>query len=231
MNSEYKKKEIEKIYADFKNTFESSKYKSVKIALEEVSEDNKNNDNFKHPLGKFVIFYSLPTLNPDVVIIGDNPSWFHKSDPKKAQENLYQLAGRMPNQKVNSYIDHNHTFGDQFRSILAAINKNEWLDSLVGLNRFWVQTGSDGIDEVKQKSNKIEEGIFRELEKKCEEQTRKLVEILSPKIVILFGGLAQTTFKSNHRKALPHIKFCNSRHPARGGKTQAIKDIKKFLKT
>lgn len=90
MNSEYKKKEIEKIYADFKNTFESSKYKSVKIALEEVSEDNKDNDNFKHPLGKFVIFYSLPTLNPDVVIIGDNPSWFHKSDPKKAQENLHR---------------------------------------------------------------------------------------------------------------------------------------------
>ena len=78
MNSEYKKNEIEKIYANFKNTFESSKYKSVKIALEEVSEDNKNNDNFKHPLGKFVIFYSLPTLNPDVVIIGDNPSWISK---------------------------------------------------------------------------------------------------------------------------------------------------------
>ena len=220
---------IQKIYDDFKKTFESNKYQSVRAALDKVSEKNKYNHKFKHSLGEFAIFYSLPTLKPDVVIIGNNPSWFHKSDPKKAQENLYDLAGCIPEQNVNSYRDRGHTFGDQFCSILAAINKEEWLDSLVGLNRFWVQTGSGGIEEVKEQSDKIEKGVFRELEKQCEERTRKLVQILSPKMVILFGGPAQRTFGPIHRKTLPHIKFCDSRHPARGGREQAIADIKNFL--
>ena len=140
-----KKKEIQKIYDNFSTEFKSKEFSSVRKALSNISKNNKNDPKYLHNLGKFVIFYSLPSVNPEIMIIGDNPSWFHKKNPFLAKKNLEDVAGKIP--KINSYKIHDHTFGNQIRNVFNLIGKESWLDKAVGLNRFWIQTGGGGTKE------------------------------------------------------------------------------------
>ena len=80
--------EIQNIYDKFHQEFYSQKFIAIRDALKRISLKNRNQRDFFHDLGKFVIFYSLPTVNPKVVIIGNNPSWFHESNSTLAKENL-----------------------------------------------------------------------------------------------------------------------------------------------
>ena len=222
-----KKKEIQKIYDNFSTELKSNEFSAVRKALSNISNNNKNDKKYLHNLGKFVIFYSLPSLNPEVMIIGDNPSWFHKKDPLKAKNNLGDVAGRIP--KINSYKIHDHTFGKQIRDVFDLIEKEEWLDKVVGLNRFWIQTGGGGTEELKKECEKIEAGVIGRLEKLCERKTRQLVEILNPKIVILLGKKAQNSFSSQDRMEL-NFQFCDAIHPARGKWRQTALEINSFIK-
>ena len=109
------------------------------------------------------------------------------------------------------------------------IEKEEWLDKVVGLNRFWIQTGGGGTAELKKECEKIEAGVIGRLEKLCESKTRQLVEILNPKIVILLGKKAQNSFSSQDRMEL-NFKFCDAIHPARGKWRQTASEIDSFIK-
>ena len=93
--------EIQNIYDKFHQEFYSQEFMAIRDALKRISLRGKNNSKHLHDLGKFVIFYSLPTVNPKVVIIGNNPSWFHKSNPIQAEENLDDVAEKIPT--INSY--------------------------------------------------------------------------------------------------------------------------------
>lgn len=223
-----KKKEIQKIYDNFSTEFKSKEFSSVRKALSNISKNNKDDPKYLHNLGKFVIFYSLPSVNPEIMIIGDNPSWFHKKNPFLAKKNLEDVAGKIP--KINSYKIHDHTFGNQIRNVFNLIGKESWLDKVVGLNRFWIQTGGGGTKELRNESNKIEQGVINRLEKICEKNTRQMVEILSPKVAILLGKKAQNSFSFIDRSELSNIQFCDVIHPARGKWRQTASEIQYFFK-
>ncbi len=224
----FPRKDIEKIYQEFEKELNSSFFYPVRQALKNISKKNIDNTNYLNELGNFVIFYSIPTFNPDLVIVGDNPSWFHKKDSVLALKNLNDVAGKIP--KINSYKEHDHTFGNLIIKIFNLIGKDDWIDDVVGLNRFWIQTGGKGTDELKEESNFLKKGIMKDLESICENNTRELVKILNPKLVILFGKKAQNAFPYFHTSKLPDIKFCRVIHPSRGKWRQSASEISTFLK-
>ena len=97
-----KEEEIKQIYDKFSQIYYSDKFYKLRKALNIISKKEENK-NFPHPLGKFVIFYSIPTTNPQLVIVGNNPSWFHKSKTATddegmnlAEKNLKDVAEKIP---------------------------------------------------------------------------------------------------------------------------------------
>jgi len=186
-----KRLKIQSIYDKFHKEFYSEKYKAVRDALKSISLREKNNSKHLHDLGKFVIFYSLPTVSPKIVVIGNNPSWFHPSNSTLAKENLDDVAEKIPT--INSYKEHGHKFGDALINIFNEIGREHWIDEIVGLNRFWIQTGGKGTKELKKECKSKKK--YQDLKNLCEKYTKELVEILNPKLIILLGKPAQKIYK------------------------------------
>ncbi len=186
-----KRLKIQSIYDKFHKEFYSEKYKAVRDALKSISLREKNNSKHLHDLGKFVIFYSLPTVSPKIVVIGNNPSWFHPSNSTLAKENLDDVAEKIPT--INSYEKHRHKFGDALINIFNEIGREHWIDEIVGLNRFWIQTGGKGTKELKKECKSKKK--YQDLKNLCEKYTKELVEILNPKLIILLGKPAQKIYK------------------------------------
>lgn len=232
--------QIKEIYEKFYSNFYSKKFSSVRQALEIISEKSK--ETFPHPLGKFIIFYSIPSTNPKIVMVGNNPSWFYKSKKatdkdgrKKAEKNLEDVAEKLP--VVNSYKEHDHKFGNQMIDVFNYIKKPEWIDEVVGLNRFFIQTGGGGTAELKKECKKLDKKIYTKIEKLCNSYTRELVEILNPNLVILIGDDAKkSTFPNNSNYPRTYDKdrtsFVEAVHPSnrRGGWIKTAKDIQDFMR-
>ncbi len=189
-----KRSEIQNIYDKFYEEFYSEKHRAIRDALKKISLKRKNESKFLHDLGKFVIFYSLPSVNPKIVVIGNNPSWFHPSNSTLAKENLDDVAEKIPT--INSYKEHGHKFGDALINIFNAIGREHWIDEIVGLNRFWIQTGGGGTSELKGEcKNNGKLAVYENIKNLCEKYTKELVKVLNPKLVILLGNKAQKIYK------------------------------------
>ena len=236
-----KRLQIQNIYDKFSNHFYSDEFYLVRLALEKIS--NSNEKYFPHELGKYIIFYSIPTFDPDLVIIANNPSWFDRYDNKLAKQNLEDVAGKLPT--VNSYKDHNHKFGNEIVKVFEAIGRKNWIDEVVGLNRFWIQTGGKGTEELKKTIKELEienmplkpPMLFKKIENICHEYTKDLIRILNPKILILLGKPAQNVFpilqyprldKNNNTFIIEADHPSNRRKDMRGWKKTA-EDIKNIL--
>lgn len=227
---EEKRNEIQNIYDKFHQEFYSQDFVAIRDALKSISLRNKNNKKYLHDLGKFVVFYSLPTLSPKVVVIGDNPSWFHQGNPDLAKINLDDVAEKIPT--VNSYKDHDHKFGNQLIDIFTAIEREHWIDEVVGLNRFWVQTGGGGTKELKDEcKNNGKKDKYDTIKNLCENYTKDLVKLLNPKLVILLGKKAQKIYYPGVKSFYnPNQKsFIFAIHPARGQWKNTAYEIYKFL--
>tara|TARA_B100000686_G_scaffold249401_1_gene259410 strand:- start:443 stop:1171 length:729 start_codon:yes stop_codon:yes gene_type:complete len=228
--------EIQNIYDKFHQEFYSQKFIAIRDALKRISLKNRNQRDFFHDLGKFVIFYSLPTVNPKVVIIGNNPSWFHESNSTLAKENLDDVAEKIPT--INSYKVHGHKFGNDLNNIFDSIGREYWTDEIVGLNRFWIQTGGKGTKELKKECNKNGKlDVYKDIKNLCEKYTKDLVEILNPKLIILLGKPAQNIYKPNINKSSykpndSEVSFIFALHPSYPEKDawkQTADDIYTFL--
>ena len=189
-------KEIQEIYDWFSNTYYSEKYKKFRDLLAIIENEKK----LPHSIERFIILYSLPTTNPHVLLVGNNPSWFHENNKKMiddknlAEMNLDEVAEKIP--KINSYLIHEHVFAKKIRDIFDRINAKHILKNTAGLNRFWIQTGGT-MDFLKEYSVKYSlEEEYDKLINLCENGTRKIVQILKPKFVLLFGNYAADTFST-----------------------------------
>ena len=237
-----KVEKIKQIYGNFSNEYYSDKFDNLREALNIISK--KEEKKFPHPLGRFIIFYSFPTANPKLVIVGNNPSWFYKSktatDDKGfniAEKNLEDVAEKIPT--VNSYREHDHKFGNQMIDTFNYCGKPEWIDTLVGLNRFFIQTGGGGTAELKKECRKLDEAnenTYSEIESLCTYFTRELIDILNPKLVILIGDDAKkSTFPDAEEYPRSYdenrITFLEAIHPSNrnGGWIKTAKDIRNFM--
>ena len=226
--------EIEKIYLNFKERYYSGDFSSVFKALNIISRDEYS----PHKLEKFVIFYSLPNTNPKIMILGNNPSFFHEpkneliqknSTKRIAEQNLEQVAEKIP--LINSYIDHNHKFGKAMRDIFRDINHYHWLEDIVGFNWFFIQTGGGGITKLKELSDPQE---FKQLEELCFNLSNTIIKILKPKLVFLFGTQVQKKFNNKifNRSFDPNeTTYVDLTHPSNrnGGWIVSSNDIKTFF--
>lgn len=229
---------IGQIYLDFERDFTAANFPSV---FEWIDSFNNAGHFGKggHPLSLSAapIFQTPVILNPNLMLVGNNNSWFDSSDSKTAQKNLAQLVGAEP--KVNSYMDHDTTFGRSLRKVFgrdkgsfSGLNKLGVLRDCVGINRMWIQIGPDdkpkgasrGMKSVAADPSLLLGESFKDY---CESRTRKLIEAIQPKVLVLVGSEAQTLYVSAPQPE--NITVVNARHPARGGEQKMADCIRPYL--
>tara|TARA_B100000902_G_C27288533_1_gene905792 strand:+ start:85 stop:822 length:738 start_codon:yes stop_codon:yes gene_type:complete len=224
------KEKIENIYSEFKNELRKKEYIDL---LNGIKNDKKRND--PHKKGAGVILYTPAIYNADLMLIANNPSWFQskKMSPlsfnANALKNLSDVENKIPT--INSYISHNHEMSIKLRSYFVSKNRH-YLENCVGLNRFWIQTGSISGIKVNGKNASREVGSpLRNLEDFCESKTIEIVKILKPKVLWLMGIPAQKTFKNILPSDLGVKKIEHTLHPCQPPKNptkqkEADKDCK-----
>lgn len=109
---------IEKIYSETREFFEKNQHLPY---IKPISQSGK--------IG-FCILYTPPIFNPDVLIIGQNPSYFTPKMPRSEIDKI-MMSGEIP--RVNSYIEHNHIFAKEIRRIFK-YDKSTFLENCVGTN-------------------------------------------------------------------------------------------------
>ena len=124
----------------------------------------------------FCILYTIPTYNPDILIIGQNPSQFNQTN-EMSDEDIYMMSGRIP--EINSYLNHNHKFALKIREVFSSNIDKEYLSNSVGMN-IWYAQGSK-LDQVKMTED------LRNMKEFCKKQTFKMINILRPKTIFSIG--------------------------------------------
>jgi hypothetical protein len=214
---------ISAIYDDFDRFWKSPDCVQTRTYLEHLSAT----DDLMHPLGSFVILYTPLCSRPPLMLIGNNPSWFHRSDTNAALANLRQVAGKIP--AVNSYRAHDHAYSLAMRRVFDdGLCRPDLLDNCVGLNRLWIQTGSGGVGQLFG-DGRQDEG--RKIAGKCAEGTQTIIELLQPKAVALIGREAQMAVSQSFRSQHSQIAFQDCRHPSHGGEKQLERDLKMLIAT
>ena len=140
---------IQKLYSDFRDEWTEKNYPNLFRNMKKIVEREPH--NYPHRLGHYAIFYTpVPTQPVRYMIIGNNPSWFHRNAKKNkffalsALSEVQRLEHSPPSK--NLYIDGEFAFSDQLKTIFRECPGV--LSSAVGLNRFWVQTGSPCLQSI-----------------------------------------------------------------------------------
>ena len=120
----------------------------------------------------FCIFYTKPSYNPDILIIGQNPSKFNPTDDT-SEEDKYMMSGRIP--EINSYLRHNHKFALKLREVFASQYDEYFPPRSVGMNLWFAQGKLFNTPDTNN------------LKKFCKIQTLKLIKILKPKTILCIG--------------------------------------------
>jgi hypothetical protein len=198
------KEKIEEYYSKFKEIYTDKNYP------EWFNFCNKNNEQYgiegykpgksHHKLGHFAILQTPVFDNVSIIIVGNNNSWFVPGDMKKSLEVVRNLEKGIPEE--NFYTKSESDFAKDLNSYFVnngSIAKNIFDNNTVGLNRLWIQTGPicppskcDLNDAIRcNPALKKEWGL---LEKKCKQWTKEIIEILSPRLLLLLGGEARKLY-------------------------------------
>lgn len=219
-----KSPKIQKIYTDFARHFNPQNYPYLFREFPRMR--RKFPSRYPHELGHYAIFYTpVPDQPIDFMLVGNNPSWFDSKAKEsrdaaaRAEQTVCGLKDGPPNEIL--YMRPDFDLGKQLQQILPP----QILENIVGLNRFWMQTGVDMGQFRRDLETNDAKKEFLRLQKECQKNTRKIVWMLKPKTVFLFGGPAQKTFLNT---ALPY-DFVNVRHPSHGGVWQAKTDVENYL--
>ena len=137
------------------------------------------------PLHNIIPFCTPVLKSPDALVIGMNHSDFVPNGGTESERISRELTRRVPTE--STFLVHDHKFSQGIRGVckLAGIELNEkW----IGTNRCAVQTGPDGMAELRE--NKA----YRSCQTRMDEILRKFVVEIKPKNVILVGKFAAELF-------------------------------------
>ena len=165
---------------------------------------NSNADNYwskpKSLNGQigFCILYTAPSYNPDILIIGQNPSNFNQTN-EMSDEDMYMMSGRIP--EINSYLQHNHKFALKIREVFSSESDKQYLLKSVGMN-IWYAQGSK-LDQVKMTED------LKDMKEFCKKQTFKMINILRPKTIFSIGFKVfdELNNKDKHKDTLKFGKY------------------------
>lgn len=209
------------IYKEFHNTHTPDRYPALFNRYRQLERDGHT----KHELGHFAILYTTLRMNPKVMIVGNNPSWFDQYDPSRALDIVKEMERGIPT--VNSYLDHKHAFARQMQAGFSQVGRDDLLESCVGMNRLWVQTGSAGVPKMVTREERSQ---WREIKNWCEAGTREMVRLIKPELVLLVGVPAQNTLNRHFRKENSEIHFAEVRHPSHGGAQEFASQLKDAIR-
>lgn len=198
------KEEINKYYSKFREIYTKKNYP------EWFNFCNKNNEQYGnqgyklgksgHKLGHFAILQTPIYDKKNIIIVGNNNSWFVPGDMKKSLEVVRNLEEGIPEE--NFYTKGESDFARDLNTYFESNGnkaKNIFDNNTVGLNRLWIQTGPqcpprecDLNDKIKSNPDLKKE--WKCLEKKCMQWTKEIIEILSPKLLLLLGGEAKKLY-------------------------------------
>lgn len=233
------KMSVEQIYLEYSRDFNELNFPTVFAWLKEFNQLlNKKGLAYgkaAHPLAlsPHPIFQTPVTNNPKLMIVGNNNSWFHTDKRALAQQNRDELSGKLPT--VNSYMDHQTSFGLSLRKIFGpakggfrGLGRLGILRECVGINRLWIQIGpgnkpeglARGMDSVSKDRSPTLGVSFSDY---CESRTRKLINLISPELLVLVGEPARRLYSLNEEPQ--GMKVVYVRHPARGGERKAAEQI------
>ena len=226
MDQNSRNEALQKVYQKFWDEWTEKNYPELFKAMKMMRREHP--EKYPHELGHFAILYTpIPDGEIDYMVIGNNPSWFHKDakkKPEKAEEALEVIKGleQAPPEK-NLYLEGSFQFGSLLKKVFE--DHPDVSENIVGLNRFWVQTGTNYSGFKNDLKNKAAAKEFKKIEEFCRVLTREIVSILQPKTVFLMGKPAQETFKNVSMET----EFVDIRHPSNGGVNLAQRRINDYF--
>jgi len=216
--------QIQKYYEDFKRDFNRGNFPAVFELIE--GHNSKNNlKRHEHDLGTFAIFYTPVRYKPEIMMIGNNPSWFDKDNGDIGYRIIKELMKSPP--KDNSYLVHNHVYAKRMQDIFSRVGRIDLLKNCVGMNRWWLQTGSENASwnrACKAYSLNLKQSLYEY----CETRTREIISLIKPKVALLVGAKAQ--------KLLPQetylgIDIQHVSYPLGGGITLLEQELREIIKS
>ena len=208
-------KDIDKLLHEYDNLFHSEAMRSVRE---------------EYP--RYVALYTPVLYKPDFAIIGNNPSWFVGEEPitkdLKDKENLRTNSLKYTHQinAFTKYLEPTYhvainKFFDKFLvkmngSSDEKITKAYIENNVMGWNSQFIQTGAKGSDELKKfcKGKPQQENIL----KKANVISKKILNLVRPKIVIHFGLPSALASRSYQNKSLRELRATNPKNTGYGGK-------------
>ena len=186
------------------------------------------NAKLEHELGHYAILQTPLHEDVQIVIVGNNNSWFDESCGDKALKAVKSLKDDIPTR--NFYTEGKSGFSKSLIKAFNAAEASQLLkNNVVGLNRTWLQTGGSSANISKMKEKRL--GI-PSLVDTCHFWSEEIITIIKPQLVLLIGKEAQKLFYNQqgdaHERGGFFIQHC--RHPSNGGQTQFTKDLKDGLK-
>lgn len=217
---------ITAIYQEFRQLFNGSTCPELFEAIASFSK-MPTNEHFPHPLGHFAILYTpIPAMTrPEIMLLANNPSWFvdvavnrHPSEKQKKEAHRIVVEMERGVPSKSSYIEHQHRFAKRIRKIFSDAGLASMLPNVIGMNWFWVQTGSDPyelnvqLDDPKSDLRKRDQ--LNLLVDYCRKKTSDIVNEIEPRNLFVLGRDAQHELP---RMAIneERINIIRAKHPDR----------------
>lgn len=208
-------KKIDEILHEYNDIFHSDVMKSV-----------------RKDYPRYVALYTPVLLEPDFAIIGTNPSWFIGEEPKdkkQTEEEERRTNSLKYVHKINSYIVYPeptyhkaikrffNRFLEKKTGSSSEEETNTYLEgNVMGWNSQFIQTGTEGLKGLTEKC-KVKpqlEGIL----KKANIISKRILNLVKPKIVIHFGKPSALASGCYPNKSLEELRSTNPKNTAHGGK-------------
>jgi hypothetical protein len=171
--------------------------------------------------GKYVIFYSVPRMNPNFMIIGENPGGSSEKGPYATAIESGSLDKMISGELIHDYIAIKETSEDYevaklMRGIFERLGLEADLAPSVKLNLNFFRSGT------RAKFNAIaDEGIRSQLQEQSRMRVWEIIRKLKPKIIITEGWRAFDEIAN--RAGMPKNVHTEYRVGEKDGKRRLIK--------
>ena len=214
--------QILKLYTEFEEVFTKDNFPHVFQVIESYNESLSGQ---AHRYGNYARLYTPATYKPKIMIVGSNPSWFDKDSAYKAQQIVKSLMKGPP--AKSSYIEHSYNLALKFQSAFTDIGRIDLLESAVGMNRLWLQTGPSMSGWTKS-LNSRSDTLNQSFADYCGVQTLKIIKLIDPQVLMLVGAKVQQLDILDLLNT--DIEVENVSYPFGGGMTAFRRELKSIVK-
>ena len=193
--------EILKYYSKFKEIYNEENYPEW-FAF--CNDHNKQfgDEGYKlavsgHELKHFAILQTKIYEEKEIIIVGNNNSWFV---PGNMRESLKVVKGLKKGIPEDNFLTKDESdYSRDLRSYFEILGEDskKLFERAIGINRFWIQTGPKCPPtelEIEMKSNFALKNEWKILQEKCEKWTREIIELINPQLLLLLSGAAQKLY-------------------------------------